>query len=682
MSSHDRRAAARRRAWGRGPAILRFEPLEGRQLLSADLSPGLEPPTAIEVPAPTILPLNTAAGAHEALVPADAPPTEAAQAGTDLVITSVVETTAVAAGSDATTAAGAGTTPDAVLASQTEIASSASGSAKVDADPPQSATPPPADATASTPAPVAAPTVPAPAPEVPPPPDLVATAFDTLHRLDWGDPFHAVGAIRNQGGSAATAFRVDIVASPSAVVGTDEVLLGSVPFPDGLTAGESRPFDLPVALPAVPLLRPDAPPYLYVRLRVDAGGQVAEGDEANDVGRGQGLDASVVTIAPHLPARLVGASFNVSSSTLSWGDTVVVTTQVRNDAPGAAPVTRARIVLTPVGQLPGGTHDVTIGSLPVPALAAYESATVTEAITLPTTRPSTFAGVSRFYVWVLMDADFQISPLVARPAPQGLSLDAAAITIAPSRTRAVLPDLSAAEVRVSADTLTLGDEFVVSAGLGNDGRAETGPVRVRFLLTGPDGTTEPTVALGDATLPGLKAGDSRDFTQTLRLPSRLPEGLLPAGAIAGRIEVRVDPENAVDESDEADNSARSGPVVLKLLSLDGARTVVAPPPVSAPAVATLAAPAAPSAAISAPASVPLHPVAASPAPPAVAAADPAPAAAPTPPAAPSAGAGDAHRRRARRSRALAPKPKPRDHNLRLFPGGKAQPVRTTSRQKP
>src|SRR5215213_8403423 len=34
MSNDDRRARARRRAWGRGPTILRFEPLEGRQLLS------------------------------------------------------------------------------------------------------------------------------------------------------------------------------------------------------------------------------------------------------------------------------------------------------------------------------------------------------------------------------------------------------------------------------------------------------------------------------------------------------------------------------------------------------------------------------------------------------------------------------------------------------------------------
>ena len=34
-----RRAAARRRAWGRGPMILRFEPLEGRQLLSTSTTP-------------------------------------------------------------------------------------------------------------------------------------------------------------------------------------------------------------------------------------------------------------------------------------------------------------------------------------------------------------------------------------------------------------------------------------------------------------------------------------------------------------------------------------------------------------------------------------------------------------------------------------------------------------------
>lgn len=35
MPSHDRRSAGRRRAWGRGPIILRFEPLEKREVLTA-----------------------------------------------------------------------------------------------------------------------------------------------------------------------------------------------------------------------------------------------------------------------------------------------------------------------------------------------------------------------------------------------------------------------------------------------------------------------------------------------------------------------------------------------------------------------------------------------------------------------------------------------------------------------
>ena len=38
MSSHDRRAAGRRRAWGRRPIILKLEPLERREMLTASAS--------------------------------------------------------------------------------------------------------------------------------------------------------------------------------------------------------------------------------------------------------------------------------------------------------------------------------------------------------------------------------------------------------------------------------------------------------------------------------------------------------------------------------------------------------------------------------------------------------------------------------------------------------------------
>ena len=38
MSSHNRRAAGIRRAWGRGPIILKLECLERRELLAASAS--------------------------------------------------------------------------------------------------------------------------------------------------------------------------------------------------------------------------------------------------------------------------------------------------------------------------------------------------------------------------------------------------------------------------------------------------------------------------------------------------------------------------------------------------------------------------------------------------------------------------------------------------------------------
>ena len=41
MPSHDRRAAGRRRAWGRGPIILKLESLEHRALMAAHANSNL-----------------------------------------------------------------------------------------------------------------------------------------------------------------------------------------------------------------------------------------------------------------------------------------------------------------------------------------------------------------------------------------------------------------------------------------------------------------------------------------------------------------------------------------------------------------------------------------------------------------------------------------------------------------
>ena len=77
-----------------------------------------------------------------------------------------------------------------------------------------------------------------------PRPDAVATAFDTLHKLDWGDSFHAIGTIQNQGNaSISDSFQVAVYASPKMDISRASVLLGEVTVPAGLEAGASFQFD-------------------------------------------------------------------------------------------------------------------------------------------------------------------------------------------------------------------------------------------------------------------------------------------------------------------------------------------------------------------------------------------------------------------------------------------------------
>ena len=47
MPFHDRRAAGRRRAWGRGPIILKLESLERRALMTTTAPPTPPSPTSL-----------------------------------------------------------------------------------------------------------------------------------------------------------------------------------------------------------------------------------------------------------------------------------------------------------------------------------------------------------------------------------------------------------------------------------------------------------------------------------------------------------------------------------------------------------------------------------------------------------------------------------------------------------
>ena len=112
-----------------------------------------------------------------------------------------------------------------------------------------------------------------------------------------------------------------------------------------------------------------------------------------------------------------------------------MTAQIRNNAQGDAPATRARIVLTPSGLNPGSPYDFTVGYLNVPAIPAWQTVNVQQQITLPATAPSSLSGDTQFTLSMAQDADYVTNPIYPHVATQGQGLDLTPITIAATTSR-------------------------------------------------------------------------------------------------------------------------------------------------------------------------------------------------------------------------------------------------------
>jgi hypothetical protein len=458
MPSLDRRAAARRRAWGRGPMILRFEPLEGRQLMAANL--------------------NAAAL-----------------------------------------------------------------------------------------------------------PDLISTAFSTPAASDWNTTIEASGAIKNNGTAQVPPGAIaGIYASPTQVIGPGSVLIGVVTINAGLQPGATQPYDEQVTLPPSPLPGMGATDNtLFLGVRIDPQGVIPELNNNNKEGLGRGIDQSVLTITPDRPSNLIGTSFGLSTPTTTWGQTITAAAQITNNAQGDAPATRAKVVLTPNGQAPGGANDVTVGSIMVPAIPAFQTTNVTQAITLPAGPPTSLAGQGAYLISIIQDAGHDASTIVKNTPVQGLGLDTAVLTIGDGANAGVakgpLPDLAATGVITPGAPIHWGQTFQVTTAVQNIGKGNAGEFTVTFLLTGANGAVSPAIYLGETKIGSLNAGFTQNIIQSLTLPSRLPFGYNIASITTGRIIAIVDQENTVDEAVKTNNSATSAPITLQLLGGGANATVPTSPPV-------------------------------------------------------------------------------------------------------
>jgi hypothetical protein len=402
-------------------------------------------------------------------------------------------------------------------------------------------------------------------------PDLVNSSLATATSVaDWNDIVTIAGRVTNQGSAPTTApFEIDIYASPVRGIDRYSVPIGAVTIAPGLAAGQSALYNTSVTLPATPI------PYVassggtvYITAWVNPKKAVAESNYRNNKDIGPPHDAAPVLIAAPAPADLVGTTLAVTPTNATWGTAITVTAQISNQGAGPAPPTRALLTLTPQGQTYGGTTSVGIGSIMVPALGPYQTVNVVQSVTLPAIEPLAVTNYTNFGLAMTQDAGYVTNELYPHQPTQGQGLDQTPITITYGSGAAPatppLPDLAASSVLGPAGAVRWGESFPVSTVVQNLGQATAGAFLVRYLLTGASGSINNAIFLGDETIAGLAPGASRQLSETLKLPSRLPSGVTLNSVGWGRVAVLVDPENAVNESLKSNNNSISAPFVVRL----------------------------------------------------------------------------------------------------------------------
>ncbi len=511
MPSRDRRAEGRQRARGRGPVILRFEPLEGRQLLSSISLGGS----------------GVGGSSSAASVSSTSTSTSTTASTGTQTSTSSSTNTSSATGTNIATAVST------VVNQATGTTSTANQSL----------------------------------------PDLISTSFSAPAKLTWGQTFHAIGTVTNQGTATTTSpFTVDIYASPRSQVVTGAVDIGSVSVPAGLAPGASYQYDLQTTTPSQPLTYLDGQTF-YLTAVVDSTNNVVESNEANNANLGLiGQDTAAVTLGTSTP-NLQAAGLSVTPGVVQWGQTLHVTATVANNGGGDAPATNARIVLAPAGKDPLGSLGYTIGSVAMPSVTAGSSVSASQNITLPANPPSELAGYTSFTLSMITDSTGAANPVQTNPTFQGTGIDQAPLVVAapqPTSSKPLQPNLVAAAIDAPS-AISWGQTFVVKTNVINLDAGAAGPFKVGFYLSESDTANTPLLSLGEASVAGLASGQSVSLTQTLQLPSTVPAGLNPS-ATAGRIVVKVDPEHVIDDSNLSDNALGSSPLTLNVVGTDGSTT--------------------------------------------------------------------------------------------------------------
>ncbi len=432
MSSNDRRAAARRRAWGRGPVILRFEPLEGRRLLAGSLIGG--GPDLLATSFNTVHSADwgdlihatgtiTNQGTTATIAPsevdiyASTSPTLGAAGSVGKLLGSAVVPAGLAVGAsynfdqivDLPPSTIAGASPTQTLYVTLNVDAN-------DAVPEAN----PADKqgrglgldtsvltiTSHQPANLIGKSI-----------GVTPTAETTPGTLSWGDSFNITEQIQNSGQGDAPPTRARIVLTPSGASpgGFGDVTIGNIDVP-AVPAFQSTNVVGHVVLPAVEPTTLAGATQFTISI-VQDGDFLTQPIYPRVADQGAGFDRGPIGIAPGPKANqppavlpdLAPASVVVSQNSLSWGQQFQVGAVIQNVGQVASGPFRVRFVATGIGG--DISHGIFLGDTTVTTgLAANSSINVLASVQLPGKLPygTSLANPAYAQIYAIVDPEERI----------------------------------------------------------------------------------------------------------------------------------------------------------------------------------------------------------------------------------------------------------------------------------
>lgn len=430
MSSHDRRAAGRRRAWGRRPIILKLEPLERREMLTAsasaanstlpdlvnsalvtstsvtDWNGSLEvegrvknqggstttAPFQIEIYASSIRGINKyAVPLAIVTIPSGIGPGQSVPYDTSVTLPSSPIPNVSSNGG--TLYVNAVVNPAHTLVESNYHNNEDLG--------------PPYDSVAEL---IQAPT----------PASLVGTTLAVSPtNATWGSTITVTAQVTNQSSGSAPQTRALLSITPQGLTygGSSSFGIGSLAIPP-LSAYQTvnlvQTFTLPAVAPS------SIAAYTNFGLTMTQDADYLTNDQyPHQSDQGIGLDQAAITIttsatstatAGSLP-DLAASSVVLSKSTVQWGSTVQATTEIQNLGAGAAPPSTVFFILT--GQSGSLTDAIFLGETTIPALASGASQPINQTLQLPATLPAGVqlgsVGYARIEVLTNPENDFEES---------------------------------------------------------------------------------------------------------------------------------------------------------------------------------------------------------------------------------------------------------------------------------